>query len=524
MTPWREGIRLAGPLSRLIHDWPMADLGSGMRDDIRRLIVPAIRASEASSWPAAEAEARAGFGGFLLFGGERRSLPGRIAALRRAAGGRGLLVYSDLERGAGQQVEGLTRLSHLMAIGATRDADLAERAGLATAREARAVGIDAIFAPCVDLNTDPENPIINVRAFGDDPEAVARLGAAWAHGAARGGALACAKHFPGHGHVRVDSHIALPRLDADLATLERRELVPFRALARAGVATVMTAHMAVPALTGEADLPVTLSARAIRYLRETLGFEGLVVTDALLMGGITGAFDEGEAAVRALAAGCDVLLCPSDPEAIAGQLAQAVASGRVPPGRVREAAARLDRAIARVGEAGPPLAGPDPEARALAEEIGARALAVLSGAPPGRVETIVLLSGDEGEAGGELAAAALRIAPEVRLLPVGPDSPEDRVAEIEARAAGSGTVVAVFSRIAAWKGAAGLWPREARLLETLAASGAAVVSLGSPYLLQAARGACFRACAFSDEPPSQRAVAAAIFGRAAWPGAFPVRL
>lgn len=514
-------------------------------DDFARLAVPAIRADDEASWTLAEAQARAGVGGFLVFRGERETLPARLAALRRAAGGRPLLFYADLERGAGQQVRGLTRLPHLMAIGAARRAErFAEEAGALTAREARAAGIHVIFAPCVDLNTDKRNPIINVRAFGDDPEAVAELGAAWVRGAARHGVLACAKHFPGHGHTSVDSHIALPRLDAERETLEARELVPFRRLAREGVASIMTAHMAVPALTGDATLPVTLSERAIRFVREEMKYDGLVVTDALLMGGITGAFDEAEAGLRALLAGCDVLLCPADPAALAARLRAA----SVPEARLREALRRIDAAIAAAG-AGPPAgegpAAPAPEGAALAEEIARAALAARPGGDArafARAERalLVILSADDGEGGGELAAETLRLLPRTRILPFGPDSPGRRFDEILARAgeiarAGGAVAVAVFSKILAWKGASGLAEREATLLARLAEEAdAAVISLGSPYILQLApRGRGLRGCAFSDEACSQRAVARALASSSdddeaargsAWPGRFPVAL
>lgn len=501
-------------------------------DPFARLIIPAIRADDESFWPLAEELAREGFGGFLVFGGERETLPGRIAALRRAAP-RPILVCADLERGAGQQVRGLTRLPHLMAIGAAGDEGAAERAGEITAREARSVGIDAVFAPCVDLNTDPANPIINIRALGDDPFEVGRLGAAWARGARRGGALACAKHYPGHGHTSVDSHLALPRLDADRATIERRELVPFRRLVAEGVPLVMTAHMAVPALTGEQDLPVTLSAAAIRALREHLGFRGAVVTDALLMGGITGAFDEAEAAVRALEAGCDILLCPADPRRARDRLRRAVEEGRVMTRRVEEALGRIEalrRALPeRPGEPPDPAIG-DP--RLFAEDLAEKSLAALPGAPPPRSpELLVLLSGDSGEAGGELAAEIARLAPETRILPVGPDSPAARL-EIVAAQAQKNAIIALFSKILAWKGAAGLPEREARWLYGLAPR--ALISLGSPYLLASPKsaGLCtgplccapFRACSFSDEPPSQRAVARALVRGGPWPGRFPVRM
>jgi beta-glucosidase-like glycosyl hydrolase len=510
---------------------------------VGRLIMPDLRADMEGAFEAAAALARPpseggiGAGGFLVFGGARETLPARLASVRAAAGGRPLLFASDLERGAGQQVRGLTRLPHLMAIGAAGSAELAYRAGLATAREARAAGIHLAFAPDADLNTDPSNPIINVRAFGDEPFAVGKLAQAWIAGCRAGGALSCAKHYPGHGHTSVDSHIALPRLSAPLPALMARELMPFGMVCagRDAVDSVMTAHMAVPALTGDPDLAVTLSPRAIAYLRNEQGFAGLVFTDALLMGGITAVLDEAEAGARALAAGCDVLLCPADPRRLHAEMLAAVRAGRVPEARVRESLARLERAYAaaRAAEPAPTApAAPDPAAAALADEIAARGLSPVRGAAPVRpAGVLAIVSGDAGEAGGDLAAELFRRRPTTCILPLAADSPEGRLetvaAALEAATrAGEQVAVALFSKVLAWKGGSGLPAREAAFVERLcaAARGAAVVSCGSPYLLSHAKDAAFLGCAWSDEPPSQRALAAALAGEAGWPGTPPVAL
>jgi len=515
-------------------------------DAIGRIIMPDIRAMDPESFPAAEALARPvseggiGAGGFLVFGGDRETLPGLLAGVRRAAG-RPVLFTSDFERGAGQQVRGLSRLPHLMAIGATGSRDLSRRAGLVTAREARAAGIHLVFAPDVDLNTDPANPIINVRAFGDGPTAVGHLAQSWIEGCRDGGALSCAKHYPGHGHTSVDSHIALPKLAAPLETLEERELVPF-GLVVAGkdaVDSVMTAHMAVPTLTGDPEAAVTCSAQAVTYLRQKQGFLGLIFTDALLMGGITAVMDEAEAGVRALLAGCDILLCPGDPRRLHAVVLDAVRSGRVPEARLREAVMRLDRALADARAHEPAVTAPaaqDPEAALLGEEIGALALTVVRGSPPTRpADVVVVVSGDPGEAAGELSAEVHRRRPGARLLPVATDAPEERLATVRASAeaaakAGEAVAIALQSKILAWKGASGLPAREAALVEAICAAAkasghpAAVVSCGSPYLLSHAKDAAFTACAWSDEPPSLRAVAAALVGEAGYPGKAPVDL
>lgn len=508
-----------------------------------RLIMPAIRAEDPSMFDLASelakepAQGGIGAGGFLVFGGDRKTLPGKLAEVRRAAGGRPLLFSSDLERGAGQQVDGLTRLPHLMAIGASQSHDLAQRAGHVTAREARAAGIHLVFAPDADLNTDRRNPIINIRAFGDDPFHVGKLAQSWVRGCRQAGALSCAKHFPGHGHTATDSHLALPRLSATLPTLMARELMPFGLVASGADAadTIMTAHMAVPALTGDPDLPVTLSPRAIQYLRKDLGFRGLIVTDALLMGGITAAFDEAEAGVRALAAGCDILLCPLDARRLHGTVLAALEDGRVPKERVAESLARFEAAV-RTARADEPSAfceaTPAPGATELAEEIARAALTRVWGEPPGSAcALVVIVSGDDGEPGGEMVAELNRRAGETRILPVTPGSPEGRLktvaAAVETAASeGRRLGIALLSKVLAWKGGSGFPSREGRFVADLcrAAPGAAVISCGSPYLLEHARGAAFGACAFSDEPVSQRAAAAALLAEAPFPGRSPVRL
>ncbi len=283
-----------------------------------------------------------GVGGFCLFGGNVDRTPDFIAAMRGLADHR-LLVGSDLERGAGQQLEGATVFPSLMMCGATGDPNLAFAQGCVTAVEARAAGINLVFAPVADVHTEDANPIIGVRAFGSEPRTVAEFVAAFVRGLERAGVVGTVKHFPGHGDTRRDSHIELPVVDADRATLESRELVPFRAAFAESVKAVMTAHVEYPALDSG---PATLS-RAIMtdLLRGDLGFRGLVVTDALLMGGIAEVHGPGEAAVRALEAGVDVLLMPADAEATVEGVANAVESGRLTEERLDDSIARIEQLL-----------------------------------------------------------------------------------------------------------------------------------------------------------------------------------
>ena len=256
-----------------------------------------------------------------------------------------LLVTADFETGVGFRMAGATTFPRAMAFGAARDPRLAREAGRITALESRAIGIHVNFAPVVDVNNNPRNPVINTRSFGEDPDTVGKLAAAYIEGLAAGGMMATIKHFPGHGDTDVDSHLALPVIRHPRTRLEAVELPPFRAGIAAGAGGVMTAHAALPALDPDPGTPATFSAPiATTLLRDDLGFEGLVFTDSLRMRAITRMLPPGEAARRALAAGHDVILhSPDDRAAFAG-LKAAVTDGTV-------GAAALDRSVRRVLEA-----------------------------------------------------------------------------------------------------------------------------------------------------------------------------
>src|SRR4051812_42095707 len=279
-----------------------------------RLLLPALRWSDENGHEGfrdtIERGLELGVGGFILFGGRAGGVRALTGELRRRARFP-LLIASDLERGAGQQFRGATPLPPAAAIGWLGDEAVTERAGELTAREARALGVNWIYAPVADVDLEPENPIIGVRAFGTDADAVAAQVAAWVRGCRRGGALSCAKHFPGHGRTRGDSHIERPSVDASRERLAE-DLQPFRAAVEAGVDAMMTAHVSYPALD-PSGTAATLSAPMLDgLLRGDLGFDGLVVTDALVMEGLVEDTSEAAAAVQALAAGCDVLLYPKD--------------------------------------------------------------------------------------------------------------------------------------------------------------------------------------------------------------------
>ena len=293
-------------------------------------VVPRLEWSEGRGFDASrELRERAlelGVGGFVLSPAPQEDVRALTKELRTRAK-HPLLIAATMERGAGQALIGATGLPPLAAIAALGDADAVRKAARLTAREARTLGVTWALAPVLDLDLNPENPIVGSRSFGSDPALVAKLGSAWIEACQQEGVLACAKHFPGHGRTATDSHLERPSVRVTRHELMERDLIPFRAAIKAGVASVMTAHVAFPSLD-PAGPPATLSMAIVRVLlRERLGFDGLVVTDSLDMKGLTSTVSEVDAAVAALFAGCDLVLMPTDLDATVAALNEAIVAG-----------------------------------------------------------------------------------------------------------------------------------------------------------------------------------------------------
>ena len=283
-------------------------------NEIAELFYPAIRWDATHGYESQRAaidEAlKLGVGGFILFGGPSEhvaSLTEDLHSKSRLA----LLIGADLERGAGQQFAGQTALPPLAAIASLEDLQSIRRSAAVSAIEARSLGINWIYAPDCDIDVEPDNPIIGTRSFGSDPDRVGEYAAAWIDACQAEGVLACAKHFPGHGRTTADSHKETPKVDETAETLRETDLVPFRRAIERGVASIMSAHVAFPAFD-PSGAPATLSRTILTdLLRNEMEFTGLVVTDALIMEGVL-AGGEAEAVVRALQAGCDCLLYPTN--------------------------------------------------------------------------------------------------------------------------------------------------------------------------------------------------------------------
>ncbi|HEX8766569.1 MAG TPA: glycoside hydrolase family 3 N-terminal domain-containing protein, partial [Candidatus Acidoferrum sp.] len=261
-----------------------------------------------------------------------------------------LLIGADFERGTAMRYDEGTSFPTAMAVAAAGNPKDAYTVGKITALEARATGVHWVYAPDSDVNNNPGNPIINTRSFGENPQRVAEFVSAFVKGVEDNGGLATAKHFPGHGDTAADSHIDLPVIPANRERLEHLELVPFRAAISSGVSSVMTGHLSVPAVEPDSNTPATLSHNILTgLLRNELGYHGLIVTDAMEMGGITVRYAPGEAAVRAVAAGVDCVLMPPVPDAAFEALQDAVKSRRISKERLDESVQRILQAKARLG-------------------------------------------------------------------------------------------------------------------------------------------------------------------------------
>ena len=316
-------------------------------------------------WELANAELKrlleSGVGGVILLGGSSVELRQRCLQLQNWADGP-LLLCADVEEGVGQRFEGATWLVPPMALARLHAKDperaeaLAEQYGRCTGRQARHCGLNWVLAPIVDVNNNPANPVINVRAWGDDPDTVTRLTLAFQKGVEHENVLACAKHFPGHGDTAEDSHLQLPVIPHARERLEQLELAPFRASIAAGIDSVMTAHLQIPSL--DPDRPATLSKAVLNdLLRDQLGFQGLVVTDALVMEAIRAHHSAGDAALLAFEAGADLILMPEDADAAITAICDGLRSGKIPWERLDASVERRQKALAKVAEASEPETG-----------------------------------------------------------------------------------------------------------------------------------------------------------------------
>ena len=479
-----------------------------------------------------------------------------------------LLMALDAETGIGMRFADAINFPWAMAVAATGDAEYARRIGVITGREARAMGFQHVYAPVLDVNNNAANPVINVRSFGEDPEEVAKFGTAFIEGVQSEKAIATAKHFPGHGDTDVDSHRGLPIIDHSLASLEKTELVPFRAAINDGVASVMIAHIALPQIDDEivlplknyrggdaetgaeiveqkAYIPATLSKKVqTGLLRNEMGFKGLIVTDAMSMSGLTLYFEQGEAGVRAFLAGSDLLEKPSDPDAMIAGLLAAVKSGRIPQERLDDSVRRIlawksavglfDNRITNIDAMDRIISGP--ESLALTNEVAAKAITLVrndaNALPLDRSKKIVVLGLSNGFDGPDTMAPFVSALRSSGLRSSSFYLQENSLTE-QAQAARSAAseadivIVGLYGRVRSGaKNSVGVPENGATILRELLANGKQVVgvSFGNPYVLSSFPEMKTYVVAYGDMSSLQRAAARSLLGLQPITGRLPISL
>ncbi len=506
-------------------------------------------------------------GGIILFGApiyESVHFVNRMQQNARTP----LLISIDAETGVGMRFMDAANFPWAMAVAATGDPAYARKIGEVTGREARLLGIQHVFAPVLDVNNNPDNPVINVRSFGEDPSMVGAFGAELIKGLQSQRVMATAKHFPGHGDTAIDSHRGLPLIDVDRERLNRVELPPFRAAIEAGVASVMIGHIGLPRIdpaeikpiknalrvdaeegaeivTEKTTVPATLS-KIIQtdILRNEMGFKGLIVSDAMGMSGLTLYVDQADAAVRAVLAGTDILEKPADTGAMIRGLKEAVAKGQVPESRIDESVKKIIAWKHAVGLFKNKLADIDAidgtlsskSVYALSEEIASKAVTLLrndAGTLPLRSDAGVVFLGLSNTFEGEATAA-----PFVRTLRdagirhqsfvIQENSSRDAIQRAKDAAMKADVViVGLFGRVRSGaKNSVGVPEAGARLLDELIGADKNIVGIafGNPYALRGFPKLKTYLVAFGDMAALQRAAARSVFGMQSVTGRMPISI
>ncbi|HEU5304465.1 MAG TPA: glycoside hydrolase family 3 N-terminal domain-containing protein [Gemmatimonadales bacterium] len=521
--------------------------GLSVRDKIAQLVVPWIP----GAYTAFDDEAFAltqrwidslHIGGLIVSIGSPFDVAAKLNRLQ-ARSRLPLLVASDLEGGTAIRLNGGTPFPPNMGVGATGSDRDAYELGRITALEGRAVGIHLAFAPVADVNNNPGNPIINIRSFGEEPEAVGRLVAAEIKGLQDHGMLATAKHFPGHGDTGTDSHISLPVITSTWARLSSLELVPFRSAIAAGVAAIMSAHIAVPGMDAGQLRPGTVAPHILTgILRDSLGFKGLVVTDALNMGGVANAYG-AEASVRAFLAGADLLLQPADPRAAINAMAAAVARKEISQQRLDGSVRKVLELKRRLGLFGkrtvpldsiPAIVG-RAEFQTEARDMAVRSIVMVKdsgglvhGLKTKRAPMTLVTYVDEDARGlgntlaGELRARGFPVTV-FKLWPGSGPASYDSAAVAIARSPLA--LFATADRPVPWRGAIGLpEPMITLMASTARARATVVVSLGNPYLIADLPEVGSYLIGWRSNVVTEQAMARALAGEVSITGRLPISI
>ncbi|CAN5401275.1 glycoside hydrolase family 3 protein [soil metagenome] len=506
-------------------------------------------------------------GGIIFFGAPIYETT-HIANRMQEAAKIPLLMSLDAETGIGMRFEDATNFPWAMAVTATGEPEFARRMGVITGREARAIGIQHVYAPVLDVNNNAANPVINVRSYGEDPDNVARFGIAFAEGVQSQKVIATAKHFPGHGDTNVDSHRGLPIIDLPRERLTSLELVPFKKAIDAGIGSIMIAHIALPQIDAEeakplavyrggdaeagaeivsqkATVPATLSAKVqTDLLRNEMGFKGLIVSDAMSMSGLTLYYTQEEAGVRAFLAGTDIIEKPSDVDAMIRGLKAAVAGGRIPMSRLDDSVRRQlawkyevglsKKLITPLAQIDRLVAGPD--SMKLADEIAEKAITLTrvedGSLPLNRSAKTAVLGISNGFDGpntmgsfvGTLRSNGLKFTPayiQENSLPTQIEAARKAVNEADV------VIVGLYGRVRSGaSNSVGIPDNGAALLREAIAANKRVmaVSFGNPYILSSFPELKTYLIAYGDMSSLQRAAARSLLGNQNITGRLPITL
>jgi beta-N-acetylhexosaminidase len=482
-------------------------------------------------------------GGFTVYRGEANAIASLTNELQRMSKVP-LLFAADYERGLRMQLRTGTPFTTNMGVAATGDVQAAFRQGKIICEEMRAIGVNWLFAPVVDINNNPDNPVINIRSFGADPQRVGEFGTALAKGVKEANCLATLKHFPGHGDTATDSHIGLSVVPIDRARLNSVELVPFKMAIDAGADSVMTAHVAMPQITGD-EIPSTLNPKvSTDILRKELKFDGIITTDAMEMGAIKKTFSDERSSVMAVLAGADVVLLPNSSKVAIDTIEAAVKKGELTEERINESVRRLLKAKHRLGLADNRFTDltkvnfivEKPENVREANQIAERSITLLRNegemlpittAQANRSLFVVVAADDEPIEGVAWMPEIQRRAANARIVRLDPRSVQADYERVAADAKNFERVVlAVFVKRAANKGTVALPEMQTAFVRQMISGEkpAAVFAFGSPYLIRQFPEAKVYAVTYAIEEVAQYAAAKTLFGEVRFQGKLPVSI
>ncbi len=487
-------------------------------------------------------------GGFIFFQGrsvEEAELINDLQSMSETP----LLMSADFERGTKMRLEDGSLFPSNMSLGATRDPQLAYEMGFQIAQECRAIGIHQNYAPVVDINNNPLNPIINVRSFGEDPDLVSQMGDMMINGLQDGNVIATAKHFPGHGDTDIDSHSDLPIIKYGKDRLDRVELIPFKNAIDSKVRSVMIAHLSFPQIDPEPNVPASLSSPIITgLLKEQLGFDGLVVTDALNMAGVTKHFSTDDVAVRCVKAGVDLILMPQGEEESISAIENAVKSGVISEERINESAAKILKAkewlklneskIVDVNRV--PAFVNNLKAVTISQKIADASITLVKNEnavplnkmkAPGKYMLLSINNGNE-KANSDLFISEFKNRAVTQftdgiIYDVNGDIPAGTNSEILQAATNYDIVVIpIYAKVKIKTGTVGLPQSQLNIINSLVSAGKKVIvlSFGNPYLIQGFDGVSSYICAYSDSESSIKAGIGCLFGEQRFKGKLPVSI